>query len=774
MRAAWRRGAARDEWNIQNVEKQRPKKHRRQTSQGASAAAAAADDRPLTALTPSRENVALAVRSRGVTGWLAAGALAVAVFLVYQPAWQGRFLWDDDGHVTKPALRSLSGLGRIWFDPGATQQYYPVVHTAFWVEHKLWGDCPLGYHLVNISLHFVTAVLVFHVLRYLRMPGAALAATIFALHPVQVESVAWITEMKNTLSAPFYVGAMLSYLHFDRKRENRDYAIACVLFVLSLLSKTVTATLPAALLVIFWCQRGRLSWKKDVLPLIPFFVLSAAGGMFTSWAERKLIGAEGPEFVFTAAERLLIAGRVVWFYFEKLFWPANLIFLYPRWHISQAVWWQYLYPGAAAFVLLAFWMIRRHTRIPLAALLFFGGTLFPVLGFFNVYPFLYSFVADHFQYLASLGAIVPVSAGVAWILQRAGRWPRAVGRATCLALLTTLAVLSWRQSRIYADVETLYNATIERNPACWMAHNNLGIILFGRGKHDEAIAHYQIVLQVRPGDEEVRNNLGLALAGRGQIDEAIVQYQKALETNCHHPHRVHCNLADALVRRGQIVAAIEHYRQALTIDPTFADAHNNLGIVLADQGQRDQAIAHYQKAVEIEPDRAEFQSNLGSALYSRGRIDEAIAHYRKAVEIRPDYAKAQNSLGSALFRQRRIEEAIVHYQSFVELKPGDANARCNLGSALAACGRLDEALVQFRKALEVAPDHAVAYYNLGNVFLGRGQTDEAVAEYRKALEIQPGLTEAQRRLAAILSQREKTLKHGGSEAGQNVGRAAVP
>ena len=266
----------------------------------------------------------------------------------------------------------------------------------------------MGYHLVNIILHCVSAALLFRLLRRLKVPGAHLAAAIFALHPVQVESVAWISELKNTLSTPCYLAAMLAYLRFDRTRDKPWYFLALLCFALALSSKTVTATLPAAMLLIFWWQRGGLGWRRDVLPLLPFFAFGSIAGCLTAWAERKL-GAEGRLFDFGLLERFLIAGRVVWFYLAKLLWPVDLIFIYPRWQVSERVSWQYLFPLAAAGLLWMLWRLRQRARAPLAAALFFGGTLFPVLGFFNVYPFRFSWVADHFQYLAGVGVIVPAA-----------------------------------------------------------------------------------------------------------------------------------------------------------------------------------------------------------------------------------------------------------------------------------------------------------------------------------------------------------------------------
>jgi hypothetical protein len=244
-------------------------------------------------------------------GWFLGLLLVAAVIFAYQPAWHAGFIWDDNAHVTKPALRSLNGLARIWMQLGATQQYYPLVHSVFWVEHRLWGDATVGYHLINILLHAVSALLLVKLLRQLKIPGAWLAAAIFALHPVQVESVAWISELKNTLSGAFYLGSALAYLGFDRNRSGGNYALALGLFVLGLLSKTVIATLPAALLVVFWWQRGKLCWKQDVRPLLPFFIAGIGAGLFTAWVEGKyIIGAESSEFNFSIIERFLIAGRV--------------------------------------------------------------------------------------------------------------------------------------------------------------------------------------------------------------------------------------------------------------------------------------------------------------------------------------------------------------------------------------------------------------------------------------------------------------------------------
>jgi protein O-mannosyl-transferase len=545
--------------------------------------------------------------------WLLSLLLVIVTLLAYLPVWNGTPIWDDDAHLTKPELRSLDGLGRIWTQPGATQQYYPLAHTLFWVEHQLWGDWPAGYHLLSILLHCASALLLVRILRQLQIPGAWLAAAIFALHPIQAESVAWISELKNTLSGMFYFGSVLTYLKFDRTRSRRPYAVALALFIFGLMSKTVIATLPVAILIIFWWKRGKLSWKRDVWPLIPFFLLGTAAGVFTAWVERSLVGAQGADFNYTVTERFLIAGRVICFYLGKLLWPLNLIFVYPRWWVSQDIWWQYLYPAAALLLLVVLIRLSRRWRAPLAGALFFIVTLFPVLGFLNVYPFRYSLVADHFQYLASLGIITPVAAGIASLLITGRHWVRPIGYLWCLGLLTSLAILTGRQTAMYTNIETLWQTTIERNPTAWMAHNNLGTVLLQKGQLDEAIVHFRKALEIAPDHADVRANLGSALLQKGDVDGAIAQYEKALEIKPDYAE-VHYNLGNALLLKGQLDEAIAHYKKTLERDPQNADVYNNLGLVLFQQGQVEQAIADYQKALEINPQFVQARANLAWAL----------------------------------------------------------------------------------------------------------------------------------------------------------------
>jgi tetratricopeptide (TPR) repeat protein len=530
------------------------------------------------------EDAATDARRRAV----GVAVLFVLVLAAYLPALGNGFVWDDDAHVTKPALRSLHGLWRIWFDVGATLQYYPLLHSAFWLEHRLWGDDPIGYHAVNILLHATAAALVWRILRRLQIPGALLAAAIFALHPVHVESVAWITELKNTLSAVFYLTSAWAYLEFDETRRRRWYAAALALFVAGILSKTVTATLPGALLLVFWWRRGRLSARRDVLPLVPFLLSGAAGGMITAWWELKINNCVGPDFDFSPVERLLLAGRAVWFHAWKLFWPTDLIFIYPRWRLDSSVWWQYLFPlGVLAWVA-ALWAIRRRTRGPLAGLLYFIGTLFPVLGFFNLYTFEYSLIANHYQYLASLGLITLTSAGAVRLLDRwrLRVWPwRTV---PCVALLAILAGLTWSHCRDYRDEETLWRATIEGNPGAWMARANLAKLLTARGDPGAAAAQLREALRSRPDDPEIYNLLGAACLKGGDADGAIEMYRNAIRLDPR-SSLLYFNLGVALGRRGQVQDAISAYREALRINSRALPAWSNLAIALYRVGAYQEA-----------------------------------------------------------------------------------------------------------------------------------------------------------------------------------------
>src|SRR6266516_3636381 len=514
--------------------------------------------------------------------WFFCLILAVVTILAYQPAWQGGLLWDDDNCTTPPELRSLDGLRRIWFVPRTIAQYYPLLFSSYWLQQRLWGDSPSGYHLVNLLLHVGCVVLVLKILRLLRIPGAELASIIFALHPVNVETVAWISERKNTLSGLFGLAATFSYLNFDENRSRRTYAFAIGLFVLGLLSKTAIVTLPLAWLVILWWKRGAISLRRDAVPVIPFLLLSAAGGLMTSWVEYGNIAYKTRTLDLSLVDRCLIAGRAFWFYLGKLFWPSNLMFVYPRWEINAAVWWQYLFPLAVLGVLGILWSLRRWSRAPLAGVLVYIFLLLPTLGFLNIYFFLYSFVADHWQYLACLGIITPCASGIVLLAGQLKSWQAWLERGTTLLLAGVLLLLTWQQSRMYTDIETLYRTTIARNPACWMAHCNLGNILYKVNRIPEAMDLFKQALRTKPA--AAYYSLGNALLQTGRTSEAIAPYKQALRINPDYD-QAHNNLGNALIQTGRASEAIDHFKQALRVTPNSASAHNNLGAALGQMGR---------------------------------------------------------------------------------------------------------------------------------------------------------------------------------------------
>ncbi|HXM42931.1 MAG TPA: tetratricopeptide repeat protein [Bryobacteraceae bacterium] len=632
------------------------------------------------AIATSPRRIAVSAPVRPPSSWPIYAAIFPAVLLAYWPALRGGLVWDDPAHITAPALQSWHGLWRIWFSLGATQQYYPLLHSAFWIEHRLWGDAVLGYHLANLAQHALAACLVVAIARRLKLPGAWLAGMVFALHPVCVEAVAWISEQKSTLSAVFYLASALVYLSFDHTRRRSTYLWALGLFILALLTKTVTATLPPALLVIFWWQRGRLDWRRDVRPLVPWIALGAAAGLFTAWVERTLVGAQGTAYALTFAQRILLAGRVIWFYAAKLVWPSNLIFSYPRWKLDPTAPWQYPYLVGVLAIALGLCLLARRHRGPLAAFLLFAGTLFPVLGFFNIYPFLFSYVADHFQYLASLALIVPLSSALVWLVTRLGRPADIVLPAVLLAILATL---TWRQTGIYRNAETLYRATLLRNPGSWLAHNNLGVALLERPGHlAEAKTEYQAALALNPDDAEAHNNLGNALARMpGRLPEAMREFEVAIR-----------------------------------LEPRLAQAHQNLGNALARNPQRiADSIAQFDIALQLKPDDPQIRNDLGvTMLASSGHISDAITQFQDAVQLSPGDPQFRINLGNALSQiPARRPEAVAQFQAILRSQPNNSQAHNGLAITLAQMpGRLPEAIAEFQAALRIDPNFAEAHNNL--------------------------------------------------------------
>lgn len=611
--------------------------------------------------------------------------MLAATAIAYLPALRGRFVWNDRDYVTAPALQSLAGLKRIWFELGATEQYYPLLHTLFWVQHRVFGDNPAGYHVVNLLLHLTAVGLFAAVLRRLFATAsdpllvAWLGAALFALHPVHVPSVAWITEQKNTFSLVFYLAAFLVYLRFDASRRPAHYFTALVLFGISMLGKTSTVTLPAAILVVLWWQRGRLDWRRDVRPLLPWLALGAAAGAFSSWVERTHLGgaglgATGADFALTPTGHVLHAARATCFYLGSLLWPFNLNFIYARWAIDGTVWWQWLFPVAVAGGLGWCWAWRKHGRSPLAVSLLFVGTLFPVLGFVNLYGARISRVWDHWQYLADLA---PLAAAAAML---AGLRPRTAGTWLGVGLCLLFGALTWQRCGHFRDNETLYRATLARNPDSWLARGNLAMIVAQSPDGlPEALALLEGAVPSNPDNEELRLQYGTVLAKLpGRQAEAIVQYEQALRLMPNFPE-AHINLAALLLNvAGRRSDALAHAEAAVRLQPTSASAHYLRARALAGSPDRlPDAIAAYETALRLNPQLADAHSNLAVILTALpGRRDEAIAHFEVAVRLQPDSASAHYNLGGALVGQPgRAADALAQFEAALRLNPNHAQAR---------------------------------------------------------------------------------------------------
>ncbi len=569
---------------------------------------------------------------------LSGAVLLLLPLLVYLPLRSAGFIWDDDAYVTQnPQLRSLAGLLRIWIDPHALPQYYPLVHTTFWAEFRLWGLSATGYHATNVLLHGANAVLLWRVLVRLRVRGAYLAAALFAVHPVMVESVAWITERKNVLSLSLALGALASYLRFASSEIDgadadivplrwRFYSLSLLLYVGALLSKTVVCSLPAVIGVVLWWKRGEIR-GRDAVRLAPFLTLGVIAGLSTIWLEKHHVGAAGAEWSLAPLDRVLLAGRALWFYVGKLVWPHPLIFFYPRWQIDASQPLQWLYPLGALAGVSMLWMARdRIGRGPLAALLIFAGTLIPALGFFDVYPFRYSFVADHFQYHASPALLALFAAACTTGAARLGTRAKTPGRMAAIAVLALLGTLSFRQAHVYRDLEVLYRDTIAKNPAAWNAYINLANHLSGAGRNGEALQLARDAVRLAPTIADAHNTLGAVL------------FLSAPASGAAGP--------------AQLAEAIDAFARAIALDPGHIDALYNGAVALTVAGRHAEASRFYAQILATQPDAVDAMIGLAASLAMQGRLGEAEPLLRDALRRAPDRADAERALAGIVARSR--------------------------------------------------------------------------------------------------------------------------
>jgi tetratricopeptide (TPR) repeat protein len=673
--------------------------------------------------------------------WFFGLVLVLAVVLTYLPLWQAGYIWDDDVIVTSnPCVSGPLGLKEIWTTSGA--RFYPLVLSTFWLEHALWGVTPLPYHLLNILLHAACAVVLWRVFLNLEIRGAWLGAALWALHPVQVETVAWVSEMKNTESCLFY---LLTVLFFVRELKagsaggqsgaNWNYPLTLLFAVLAMAAKSSALLLPVMLGLCIWWVKGRWVWRDvaKVALLLPMALIAGALTAHTIfWSKADALPGNP-----AGLQRLLAAGDEFWAYLGKLIWPQPLMTIYPGWEIDTGRLISYLPIVTIGLAAALLWFNRRTWSRPvLFAFVYYLLNLLPVLGLFGLRNFRYSMIEDHLQYLACMGPLALAGAGLVAFFDFAisGRpWLRSGLGA---ALLLVLAILSWRQSWIYLNKDTLWTYNLALNPKCWLAYNDIGNELLQKGRVDEAMTRFQMALAINPNDAQALNNLGNALLQKGHLDEATAQIQKALAL---YPAVAggHNNLGNVHLQRGELDEAMAQYQKDLEISPNDADAYCNLGNVLWQKGRLDEATVQFQKALEFNPGLVEAQINLGNVYLSQGRLDEAVVQYQKALDLDPDNADAHCNLGNALSNQGEFDEAMVQYQEALKINPNLVQARISLGNVFVSKGKLDEAVVQYQKALGLDPNNADARYNLGNALLNKGRLDDAMVQYEEALKINP-------------------------------------
>jgi protein O-mannosyl-transferase len=541
--------------------------------------------------------------------WLAVLAILTVTFVACAPALRNGFIWDDDDHFTQnPAMTRPDGLQKIWSSL-AFSRYYPLTLTTFWVERQLWGLNPIGYHALNIALQALSAVLLFLLLRRLKLPGAWVTAMLWAVHPVNVESVAWATELKNIQSGMFFFLSLLCFLRFEEQPRAKWYGLSLLTFACALLSKSSTVILPWVLLLLVWWQR-RCLLRRDLWRATPFFAMSLAMSLLTITEQHGHIDRAPHDWSLNLAERFIVAGKDIWFYAGKVLWPVDLMFVYPQWSVNTHSLFEWLPLAGVAAVGVGLWRMRRHEWAPTLGfgLGYFVVALLPVLGFFDIYYFRYSFVSDHFQYLASVGPIALLVACAAKAIPS-----REARMTTALLVVCALMTMTWRYTQVFSDDATLWLETLARNPNAELAHTNMGIILDLAGQHDSAAEQYREALRIKPNYVEAHANLGMALTDLKQYKQAEQEFQEALRI-MPKSSNAYYGLGTLYYREGRLEDAVTEYETALLIDPSMAETYYNLGCVRQQQGQRTIAIACFKAALVIRPNYPDAQKSLAKML----------------------------------------------------------------------------------------------------------------------------------------------------------------
>ena len=652
--------------------------------------------------------------------------LALLVAASYIPALQAGFVWDDTIVTTLDSVRKWGGLAELWFSPSSAYlqervleaHYWPIVYSTFWLEHKLWGFAPAGYHAVNVLLHFVNTALLWRLLARLGIPGAWFAAALFATHPVHTESVAWVIARKDLLSGMFYLLAFAAWVRFLESPGPRRYAAALLLFAAGMLCKTVVVTLPAALLILQWWRAGRVT-RGDVLRLLPFF---AAGFAFAVGDTLYYKDIESLSLGYSVVERALIAAQALCFYAGKLAWPADLAVVYPHWDVSAGSPVAWACAAAAAGTVAALWFLRRRVgRGPLACVLFFAVTLSPVLGFIDYGYMQFSFVADRYQYLAGAGLMALFAAAGA---RGIGKLPDAARRAALgagIVLLVFLGALTWNHSKIYRDDISFYSHVLSFNPSARGMRANLAVAFYKLDRFEEAEKHSRLALEIDP-------------ANAGALR----------------------SLADSLGKQGRHEEALEHYLSAIELDPANADIPQNVAESFRKRRMYGEALKWYRSAIAKNPDNPLAYAGMGHTLYSMRRYGEAASNINRALALKPDLPQApllHFLLGRMAEKANRRDEAGKHYENSLRADPGFRDAADYLAALRFNQGRYEEALSLYRTIAEADPANAINYSNIGAALFKMGRTQEALSNIERALSLNP-------RLKTALENRRRILDGG--------------
>ena len=735
---------------------------------------AAKDKRAVEAASPL--TAAVSYSRQDVLAFIALGLLVVVPYL---PAmlWGG-FVWDDSILTNAESVRDVSGLWQIWFSPSDIERekhYWPLVYTTFWLEHKLWGYAPTGYHVVNVLLHLANTLLVWHLLRRLAVPGAWMVTAVFAVHPLHVESVAWVIERKDVLSGLFYLTAVLAWMRFVEQPRRGWYVGSLALYAAALLSKSIAITLPASLLIWHWWKQGRVT-STDLLRLVPFGVI----GLIITVGDLSFSGVlDDRALGYSLTERMLIAARALWFYTGKLLWPAELAVIYPLWDIrvSELLAWRYLI--AAVVLALVLWHFRQQIgRGPLAGALFFAVTLSPVLGFVDYGYMQYAFVADRFQYLAGIGFLAVVIGSITYGVGRlSDLWQKGVLGVAVVALVV-LGMLTWRQANIWRNSETLNRHIISLNPQARSAHLNLSIALYNQARYEEALGPARVAVEQRPDDSKAHDNLGAILNELGRFEEAELHLRRAIALNPQEKN-AHSNLGDVLYEQARYEEAVKMARVAVEQYPDSGPAHTTLGMTFAALGRFEEAEPHLRRAIALQPNEASAHSNIGIVLFYLGRNDEALQHFDQALSLDPtlEEARANRELAQTAALQPASSQAAEryffmgaaaektsqpkateYYMRALEIDPQHTKAIRGLAHLRVGQQRHDEALNLFQRLIDIDPNDAVAHGNKGIVLSYLGRYDEALQSFDQALSLDPAIEAARTYREAVLEAMEGNIE----------------